>query len=58
MSRKSVIIFAELLRVSNGGAPSMIGRTAGTVALLERSLVRPFLKYHRIIQQGSIYGKA
>ena len=36
------------LRVCTDGAPSMIGRTAGTLALPERFLVSPLLKYHCI----------
>ena len=49
MSRESAITFTTLLRVSTDGASSMIGRTAGTVALLERFLDRPLLKHHCIL---------
>ena len=35
MSRKSAIKFTKLLRVCTDGVPSMIGRTAGTVALMK-----------------------
>ena len=35
----------------------MIGRTSGTVALFERFLDRPLLKYHCIIHQESVWKK-
>ena len=46
-----------LLGVCTDGAPSMIGKAAGAVALLERFLGRPLLKYHCIIHQESLCGK-
>ena len=55
MTRKSAIKFTKLIRVCIYGAPSMIGKTAGTVALLERYQVRPLLKYHCIIHQESVW---
>ena len=45
MFRKSVIKFTTLLRVCTDGALSMIGRSAGTVALLERFSDCPLPKY-------------
>ena len=54
MPRKSVIKFTNLSHICTDGAPSMIGRTAATVALLERLLDRPLLKYHCIIHQVSV----
>ena len=47
----------KLLGVCTDGAPSMIGKAAGAVALLERFLGRPLLKYHCIIHQESLRGK-
>ena len=47
----------KLLGVCTDGAPSMIGKAAGAVALLERFLGRPLLKYHCIIHQESLCGK-
>ncbi|XP_076346237.1 general transcription factor II-I repeat domain-containing protein 2A-like isoform X1 [Tachypleus tridentatus] len=46
--------FSKLLSVCTDGAPSMIGRVAGTVALLEKFFGRPLLKYHCIIHQESL----
>ncbi|XP_076359110.1 general transcription factor II-I repeat domain-containing protein 2A-like [Tachypleus tridentatus] len=46
--------FSKLLSVCTDGAPSMIGRVAGTVALLGKFLGRPLLKYHCIIHQESL----
>ena len=57
MSRKSANKFTQFLCVCTDGAKLMIGRTAGTVALLERFLDHPLLKYHCIIHQGSLCGK-
>ena len=57
MSRNSAIKFSKLLRVCNDGAPSMIGRTAGTGAIHERFLDRPLLIYHCIIHQECMCGK-
>ena len=54
MSRMSAIKFTMPLRVSTDEASSMIGRTAGTVALLEEFLDRPLLKYHCIIYTKSL----
>ena len=56
MSRKSAIKFTALLHVCTDGVPSMIGRTAGTVALRERFLDCPLLKYHCIMHQQSVCG--
>ena len=36
MSRKEEIKFTTLLRICTDETPSMVGRTAGTVAILER----------------------
>ena len=47
----------KLLGVCTDGAPSMIGKAAGAVALLERFLGRPLQKYHCIIHQESLCGK-
>ena len=47
----------ELLGVCTDGAPSMIGKAVGAVALLKRFLGRPLLKYHCIIHQESLCGK-
>ena len=57
MSRKSAIKFTNILRVVTDGAASMIGRTAGTVVLIERFLDCPLLKHHCIIHQESLCGK-
>ena len=46
----------RLLSLCTDGAPSMIGQAAGAVALLERFLGRPLLKYHCIIHQESLCG--
>lgn len=48
---------SKLISVCTDGAPSMIGRVAGTTALLEEFLNRPLLKYHCIIHQQSLCGK-
>ena len=47
----------KLLSVCTDGAPSIIGKVAGDVALLERFLNRPLLKYHCVIHQESLCGK-
>ena len=47
----------KLLGVCTDGAPSIIGKAAGAVALLERFLGLPVLKYHCIIHQESLCGK-
>ena len=47
---------SKLLSVCIDGVPSMIGKAAGAVALLERFLGRPLLKYHCIIHQESLCG--
>ena len=57
MSMETAITLTNLLHVCTDGAPSMIGRTAGTVALLDGFLDRPLLKYHCIMQQESLCGK-
>ena len=56
MLRKSAIKFIKLLCVCTNGGLSMIGRTAGTFALLERFLDHSLLKYHCIIHQESLCG--
>ena len=56
MFRKSAIKFTTLLCVCTDGVPSMFGRSVGTVALLERLLDCPLLKYHCIIHQESLCG--
>ena len=48
---------SKLLSVCIDGALSMIGKAAGAVALLERFLDRPLLKYHCIIHQEYMCGK-
>jgi len=48
---------SKLLSVCTDGAPSMIGKAAVAVALLERILGRTLLKYHCIIHQESLCGK-
>ena len=48
---------SKLINVSTDGAPSMTGRIAGTVYLLERILGRPLLIYHCIMHQESLRGK-
>lgn len=48
---------SKLISVCTDGAPSMIGRVAGTTTLLENFLNRPLLKYHCIIHQESLCGK-
>ena len=47
----------KLLGVCTDGTPSMIGKAAGAVALLERFFGGPLLKYHCIIHQESLCGK-
>ncbi|KAG7176846.1 General transcription factor II-I repeat domain-containing protein 2A-like 1, partial [Homarus americanus] len=48
---------SKLITVCTDGAPSMIGKVAGTTTLLENFLNRPLLKYHCIIHQESQCGK-
>lgn len=48
---------SKLIGVCTDGAPSMIGKAAGTTTLLENFLGRPLLKYHCIIHQESLCGK-
>ncbi|KAG7176726.1 General transcription factor II-I repeat domain-containing protein 2-like 2, partial [Homarus americanus] len=48
---------SKLITVCTDGAPSMIGKVAGTTTLLENFLNRPLLKYHCIIHQESLCGK-
>ena len=48
---------SKLVSVCTDGAPSMIGRVAGTTTLLEKFVNRPLFKYHCIIHQESLCGK-
>ena len=57
MSRKSTIRLSKRLKVCTSGAPSMIGKAVGAVALLESFLVVPLLKYHCIVHQDSLCAK-
>ena len=47
----------KLLDVCTDGAPSMVRKAAGAVALIERFSGCPLLKYHCIIYKESMYGK-
>jgi len=45
------------LSVCTDGAPTMIGKVDGAVALLKGCFGRSLLKYHCIIHQDSLCGK-
>ena len=56
MSRNTAIKFTKPICLCTDGAPSILGRTVGTVALLKRFLDCPLLKYHCIIHQEPLCG--
>ncbi|CAK9816445.1 General transcription factor II-I repeat domain-containing protein 2A [Anthophora plagiata] len=48
---------SKLICVCTDGASSMIDKVNGTIALLEKFLNHPILKYHCIIHQEALCGK-
>lgn len=51
------IDWAKLDSICTDGAPALTGKHSGCVALLEKFLSRPLLKYHCIIHQEALCGK-
>lgn len=51
------IDWSKLDSVCSDGAPALTGKQSGCLALLEKFLCRPILKYHCIIHQEALCGK-
>lgn len=55
---KNKLDWKRLDSICTDGAPALTGRHVGCLSLLEKFLARPLLKYHCIIHQESLCGKA